>query len=48
VSGALAIEGFGEQFVREVSGSYSAILGLPMYQLRKALMSFYFYETLGL
>ena len=37
LSGAGFIEGFGEQFVKEVSGCYSAILGLPMYKLRKSL-----------
>lgn len=36
-AGALFVEGFGAQFVREVSGSYTAIQGLPMFELRQAL-----------
>ena len=44
VSGAIAIEGFGEQFVKEIHGSYSAILGMPMFQLREALYDLSFYE----
>ena len=40
VSGGIAIEGFGEQFVKKIDGCYSAILGLPMYKLRQALSQF--------
>lgn len=43
VSGGITIEGFGEQFVKEVKGCYSAILGLPMYKVREALYSLGFY-----
>ncbi len=43
VSGGITIEGFGEQFVKEVSGCYSAILGMPMFKLREALYSLGFY-----
>ena len=32
-----AIEGFGGQFLQEVRGSYSAIVGLPLFQVRTAL-----------
>ena len=35
VSNAIAIEDFGEQFLKVVHGSYSAIIGLPIYELRK-------------
>lgn len=44
VSGGIAIEGFGDQFVSEVKGSYSAILGLPMYKIRQALYDLGFYD----
>tara|TARA_B100000674_G_C37822158_1_gene906351 strand:- start:358 stop:969 length:612 start_codon:yes stop_codon:yes gene_type:complete len=44
VSGGITIEGFGEQFVKEVNGCYSAILGLPMYKLRDALYKLGFYS----
>lgn len=36
-SAALTIEGFGAQFMRSINGSYTAILGLPVYELRVAL-----------
>ena len=36
-SNAIAIEGYGEQFLKEIQGSYSTIVGLPMYELREAL-----------
>lgn len=44
VSGGITIEGFGEQFVKEVNGCYSAIIGLPMYKLRTALYQLDFYS----
>lgn len=36
-SGALTVEGYGSQFIVSVNGSYTAILGLPLYELRCAL-----------
>ena len=33
-AGAYAIQGIGGQFVREIKGSYSAIMGLPLYETR--------------
>lgn len=36
-SGAIAIEGFGNQFLEKMDGSYSAVVGLPMYELRESL-----------
>ncbi len=38
-AGALTIEGYGNQFLKSVHGSYSTILGLPMYELKMALRS---------
>lgn len=43
VAGALQVEGFGAQFVRSIEGSYTAILGLPMVELRCALESLEFF-----
>lgn len=37
-SGAIAIEGFGNQFLERIDGSYSAVVGLPMYELRSSLL----------
>ncbi len=36
-SNAIAVEKFGNQFLQKVRGSYSAIVGLPLFQVRKAL-----------
>lgn len=36
-SGAICIEGYGSQFVQSVTGSYTAICGLPLYELCVAL-----------
>jgi predicted house-cleaning NTP pyrophosphatase (Maf/HAM1 superfamily) len=35
--GAGRIEDFGENFLKSVNGSYTTILGLPMFELRRAL-----------
>jgi len=43
-SGAIAIEGYGTQFLCSVQGSYSAIVGLPMFELRCALGKLGFFE----
>ncbi len=44
LSGAIKIRGLCEQFTKEISGSYSAIMGLPMYQVKDTLMRMGFYE----
>ena len=42
-AGAIFVEGFGAQFVKEICGSYTTIQGLPMYELRQALTEIGFY-----
>lgn len=42
-SGGIAIEGYGLQFLKNISGSYSAILGLPMFELRQDLVKIGFF-----
>lgn len=37
VSGGVIVDGSGIQFLKEIKGSYSAVIGLPMYELRKDL-----------
>ncbi|MBN1549502.1 Maf family protein [Candidatus Babeliales bacterium] len=37
MSGAITIEGYGSQFLKSITGSYSTILGLPLFELRQAL-----------
>lgn len=40
-AGAYAIQGLGAQFVKHLSGSYSAVMGLPLSELARALSYFY-------
>jgi septum formation protein len=42
-AGAMAIEEYGFQFVKSINGSYSNIIGLPMYEVRLALESLGFF-----
>jgi septum formation protein len=41
---AIAIESFGAQFLESVNGSYTAIVGLPMYELRQELAKLGFFS----
>lgn len=41
---AIAIEGFGGQFLKEIDGSYTAVVGLPMYELRETLIKLGFFN----
>lgn len=43
-SGAIAIEEFGMQFLKEIRGSYSAIVGLPIYEVREVLEQLGFFN----
>lgn len=43
-SGAITIEDYGMQFLKSVNGSYSAIIGLPMVELRQALQKLNFFS----
>lgn len=40
--GAGIIEGFGSNFLKSVNGSYTAVQGLPLFELRQALKKFGF------
>lgn len=44
IAGGLMVDDFGSLFVQNIQGSYSAILGLPMYELRKALEQCGFFD----
>jgi septum formation protein len=44
LAGAFSITGYGMQFLKEVRGSYSAILGLPMLEIQVGLKEIGFYE----
>lgn len=39
-AGAYAIQGLGAKFVSHLSGSYSAVMGLPLYELSMALQAY--------
>jgi septum formation protein len=43
-AGAIAVEGYGAQFLKIVDGSYPSIVGLPMFQLRQALEEVGFFD----
>jgi len=45
-SGAIAIEGFGALFLKEVRGSYYTIVGLPLFELRESLEKIGFFDQL--
>lgn len=36
-AGAIVIEGYGFQFLKRIDGSFTTILGLPLFELRQAL-----------
>ena len=42
VSGAVAIEEFGAQYLKSISGSYTAVVGLPLYEVKEALIDLNF------
>jgi septum formation protein len=44
-AGVLFVEGHGAQFVKTVHGSYTAVLGLPMCELRLALEELGFFKS---
>jgi len=43
-SGAIAIEQYGLRYLKWVDGSYTAIVGLPVYQVRQALTELGFFN----
>jgi len=44
VSGAIAVEKFGAQFLKVMHGSYSTIVGLPMFEVRQGLEKLGFFD----
>jgi len=37
ISGAIDVTGYGQQFLKTLHGSYSTIIGLPLFELRQSL-----------
>ena len=44
-SGGMRIEGFGSLFLKSIEGSYTAVMGLPLYELRMALEKLKFWVS---
>lgn len=44
-AGAYAIQGLGAQFIERIDGSYSAVMGLPLFELGQLLTQAHYYET---
>lgn len=44
VSGGIAVELYGNQFLKTVHGSYSTIIGLPLFEVREALQKLGFFK----
>lgn len=44
VSGGVSVEGYGAQFLTDIVGDYTAIVGLPMVSVREMLTSLGFWQ----
>lgn len=42
-AGALSIEGYAAQFFKTIKGSYTTVIGLPLFEVREALQEIGFY-----
>lgn len=43
-AGGMAVEAYGMQFLRYIEGSYSAVIGLPLFEVREALDALTFFN----
>lgn len=43
-SGAIAVEDYGLQFLESLQGSYSSVVGLPLYEVRTILENYGFFD----
>ena len=46
-SGAVAIELFGSQFLKKIDGSYTTVMGLPLFEVREALTQLGFFKRIS-
>jgi septum formation protein len=46
-AGSYGIQGLAGQFVKQISGSYSAVVGLPLYETAQLLAEFGLVTSLG-
>jgi septum formation protein len=44
ISGSITVEGYGAQFLKSITGSYTTVLGLPLFQLREGLEQLNFFN----
>lgn len=44
VAGGVSVEGYGQQFLKSIKGSFSNLIGLPLYELRDALQEIGFFN----
>ena len=44
VSGGVAIEGYGNRFLKFLDGSYTAVVGLPLYEVQQSLEALGFFD----
>ena len=44
ISGSITVEGYGAQFLKSITGSYTTVLGLPLFQLREGLEDLGFFS----
>jgi nucleoside triphosphate pyrophosphatase len=44
LAGAFTVTGYGAQFLKSVNGSYTTIIGLPMFEIREALQELDFFK----
>lgn len=44
ICGAITVGGYGAQFLKSINGSYTTILGLPMFEVREALQKLGFFD----
>ena len=43
-NGAVAVEGYGLQFLKRLNGSFTTVVGLPLFEIRHALTDLGFYQ----
>ncbi len=44
-AGSISIDGFGGQYLKALNGSYSCVIGLPLFELRQALKKAKFFDN---
>ena len=45
VAGGVSVEGYGQQFLKSINGSYTCLIGLPLFELRQSLQEIGFFKA---